>query len=138
MGRIDQCQLADLPKIHDARGNLTFLENGRHVPFEIKRVFFVYDAPCGENRGAHAHHELHQFLICLSGGLTVHLDDGSEKRDIRLNRPWVGLHIPPMIWASEGDFDHGTVYLVLTSDFYKPEGYIRDYDEFLAEAGRHG
>jgi hypothetical protein len=128
---VDDCKLLDLPKVSDARGNLTFIESDRHVPFDIKRVFYVYDIPSGQERGAHAHRRLHQFLICLSGGLDVMLDDGVSKRTVHLNRPWRGLHVPPMIWAAEGDFDPGTVYVVLASDLYNPEDYIRDYDEFL-------
>ena len=137
MGRLEQCKLIDLPKIKDNRGNLTFIEGNRHVPFEIRRVFYIYDIPSAEERGAHAHFDLHQFIICLSGGLNIYLDDGIEKRTVHLNRPWVGLHVPPLIWASEGDFDPGTVYLVLTSDFYRPESYIRDYEKFLEEVNPH-
>jgi len=135
---IDNCRLIELPKIKDHRGNLTFIEGARQVPFDIKRVFYIYDIPSGEDRGAHAHFDLHQFIICLSGGLNIYLDDGHEKWTVHLNRPWVGLHIPPMIWASEGDFDPGTVYLVLTSDVYRPESYIRDYDVFINEVKSRG
>ncbi|MDP2815096.1 MAG: FdtA/QdtA family cupin domain-containing protein [Rectinemataceae bacterium] len=135
---ISGCRLIELPKICDHRGNLTFLEGGNHIPFDIKRAFYIYDIPSGEDRGAHAHFDLHQFIVCLSGGLTVHLDDGVEKNTVHLNRPWVGLHIAPMIWASEGDFDPGTVYLVLTSDIYRPESYIRDYGLFLREVENRG
>jgi hypothetical protein len=132
---LEQCRVIEFPKIADHRGNLTFIEESRHVPFDVKRVFYVYDIPSGESRGAHAHKTLHQVLICLSGGLEVHLDDGVNRQTVHLNRPWLGLYIPPMTWASEGDFDSGTVYLVLTSDFYNEADYVRDYDEFLARAG---
>jgi hypothetical protein len=135
---IDLCKIIDLPKISDHRGNLTFIEGSYHIPFDIKRVFYVYDIPSGEDRGAHAHYDLHQFIVCLSGGLNIYLDDGKQKQTIHLNRPWMGLHIPPMIWASEGDFDPGTVYLVLTSDVYRAESYIRDYNQFLNEVRVHG
>lgn len=138
MTPVDDCRLIDLPKIRDHRGNLTFLEGNRHIPFDIKRVFYVYDIPSGEDRGAHAHHNLHQFIICLSGSLDVHLDDGREQRTVHLNRPWIGLHIPPMIWASEGNFDPNTVYVVLASEVYRAESYIRDYEEFLQLARYHG
>ncbi|WP_143891477.1 sugar 3,4-ketoisomerase [Tepidimonas alkaliphilus] len=131
MSRIEQCKLIELPKISDPRGNLSFIEGGRHIPFEIKRVFYLYDVPTEEGRGAHAHRKLHQFLICLSGSFDVLLDDGEGKRSVHLNRPWKGLHIPPMIWASEVNFDPGSVCLVLASDFYKENDYIRDYEEFL-------
>jgi len=132
------CRLVELPKIADYRGNLTFLEGDNHIPFSIKRVFYIYDIPSGTDRGAHAHNDLHQFLICLSGGMKVYLDDGKEKRTVHLNRPWMGLYVPPMIWASEGDFDPGTVYVVLASDVYRPESYIRDYEHFLREVKNRG
>lgn len=127
---IDACQLIDLPKITDLRGNLTFVEGDRHVPFPVRRVFYLYDVPTGASRGAHAHREQHQFLVCLSGSFDVDLDDGRERRTVHLNRPWKGLHIPPMIWAAEVNFDPGTVCLVLASDTYIEADYIRDYDEF--------
>lgn len=131
MNCIDQCRIIELPKITDPRGNLTFLEGGKHIPFEIKRVFYLYDVPTGGDRGAHAHKSLHQFLICLSGSFDVQLDDGKERRVVHLNRPWKGLHIPPMIWASEVSFDPGSVCLVMASDVYNESDYIRNYDEFL-------
>ena len=132
------CSVIELPKIADYRGNFTFLEGDNHIPFPIKRVFYIYDIPSGSDRGAHAHFDLHQFIVCLSGGMKVYLDDGVERRTVHLNRPWFGLHIPPMMWASEGDFDPGTVYLVLTSDVYSAESYIRDYDHFIREVTRRG
>ena len=138
MTSIDDCQIIDLPKIFDHRGNLTFLEGQNHIPFDIKRVFFIYDIPSGEDRGAHAHYDLHQFIICLSGSLDVHLDDGRNQRTVHLNRPWMGLHIPPMIWASEGNFDPNSVYLVLASEVYRAESYIRDYEEFVSEVKNRG
>jgi uncharacterized RmlC-like cupin family protein len=109
----------------------TFIEGSKHVPFEVRRVFYVYDIPSGEDRGAHAHKTLEQVVICLSGALDVHLDDGHETDTVHLNRPWLGLYLPPMVWASEGNFDSGTVYLVLTSDLYDESDYYRDYSEFL-------
>ncbi len=128
------CKLIELPKISDPRGNLTFIEGERHLPFDIKRVFYLYDVPTGEDRGAHAHKNLHQFLICLSGSFDVALDDGFKKDTIHLNRPWKGLHIPPMIWASEVNFDPGSVCLVMASDYYYESDYIRNYSEFLLQA----
>lgn len=125
-------EISELPKRTDIRGNLTFIEAERHVPFDIRRVFYLYDVPTAEGRGAHAHRALHQFLVCLSGSFDVEADDGTEKRTIHLNRPWLGLHVPPMIWASEVNFDPGSVCLVLTSDYYDEADYIRDYDTFLA------
>lgn len=130
---VDDCALIELPKVEDHRGNLTFIEEEHHVPFPIRRVFYIYDIPTGQKRGAHAHRALHQFLICLSGSVKVLLDDGRAQREVTLNRPWIGLHIPPMIWASEQDFDPGTVYVVLASDRYDEDDYYRDYDAFLAD-----
>jgi len=128
------CKLIDLPKITDPRGNLTFIESERHLPFDIKRVFYLYDVPTGEDRGAHAHRKLHQFLICLSGSFDVALDDGFKKDTIHLNRPWKGLHIPPMIWASEINFDPGSVCLVMASEYFEEADYIRDYSEFILQS----
>lgn len=133
--KIDDCNVLDLPKITDARGNLSFIEEHRHVPFGIKRVFYLYDVPTGEDRGAHAHHHHHQFLVCLSGSFDVEVDDGVDRRTIHLNRPWKGLHVPPMIWAAEKNFDAGSVCLVLSSDLFSEDDYIRDYDAFLACRG---
>lgn len=132
---LDECALIELPKINDARGNLTFAEGLRHVPFEIRRVFYLYDVPTGESRGAHSHREQHQFLICLSGSFDVELDDGRERRTIHLNRPWRGLHVPPTIWAAEVNFDPNSVCLVLASDHYSEADYIRDYAEFRKSRG---
>lgn len=131
---LKKCQIIDLPKINDPRGNLTFVENKKHIPFEIKRIFYIYDVPTAQDRGAHAHKELEQFLICLSGSFDVNLDDGHEKKIYHLNRPWQGLYIPPMIWGSETNFDPGTVCLVLASDFYDESDYFREYDIFLQAA----
>lgn len=128
---IQECTLIDLPKVTDPRGNLTFIEGGKHVPFAIRRVFFLYDVPTGEGRGAHAHKELQQLMICLSGSFDVSLDDGRIKQVIHLNRPWQGLQVPPMIWTSESNFDAGTTCLVLVSDLYDEKDYIRDYEQFL-------
>lgn len=132
---VDDCQLLELPKITDHRGNLTFAEGGRHLPFPIERAFWIYDVPSGTARGAHAHRRLHQFIVCLSGGLDVELDDGRRQRTVHLARPWVGLHVPPMIWASEQNFDSNTVYLVFASERYDESDYIRSYDEFLRAVG---
>lgn len=131
---VEGCQILKLPKITDPRGNLTFIEGGQHIPFDIRRVFYFYDVPTGSDRGAHAHLALHQFLVCLSGSFDVALDDGRQQRTVHLNRPWLGLHVPPMIWASEVNFDPGSVCLVLASDVYDEADYIRDYDAFLDAA----
>lgn len=122
----------------DPRGALTFVEAQRHVPFEIKRVFFVYDVPTGQSRGAHAHRRLHQFLICLSGSFDVAVDDGESKRTHHLNRPWKGLYVPPLIWVSVTNFDPGTVCLVLTSEYYDESDDVSDYSLFLSLRGKGG
>ena len=130
--RIEDCREVELPTVADPRGALTFAEAQRHVPFEIKRVFYIYDVPTGLSRGAHAHKKLHQLLICLSGSFDVALDDGQSKAVRHLNRPWKGLYIPPLIWASELNFDPGTVCLVLTSDYYDESDHVSDYPLFLS------
>jgi hypothetical protein len=130
---IFDCKIIDLPRITDPRGNLSFIEESRHIPFEIKRVFYLYDVPTEAGRGAHAHRTLHQFLICLSGSFDVQLDDGLNQATVHLNRPWKGLHIPPMIWAAEVNFDPGSLCLVLASDFYNEADYYRDYELFLGD-----
>ena len=130
--KIEDCRVVDLPRITDPRGNLTFVEGDHHVPFPIKRVFYLYDVPTAASRGAHAHREQHQFLICLSGSFDVEIDDGRDQRLIHLNRPWKGLHVPPTIWAAEVNFDPGTLCLVLASDTFSETDYIRDYDTFIA------
>jgi dTDP-4-dehydrorhamnose 3,5-epimerase-like enzyme len=132
---VDDCRIIELPKISDRRGNLTFIEGMNHVPFDIQRVFYLYDVPTAESRGAHAHREHHQFLICLSGSFDVELDDGRRRTTVHLNRPWKGLHIPPMIWAAEVNFDASSVCLVLSSDRFLESDYIRDYADFLAAVG---
>jgi len=134
MPTINDCKIIALPKIADPRGNLTFVESTQHVPFEIKRVFYLYDVPTEESRGAHAHKQLHQFIICLSGSFDVRVDDGESQATFHLNRPWKGLHIPPMIWGAEINFDPGSVCLVLASDHFCETDYIRDYEAFLAAA----
>ncbi len=128
---IEDCRVFDLPRITDPRGNLTFVEGDHHVPFPIKRVFYLYDVPTAASRGAHAHREQHQFLICLSGSFDVEIDDGNDRSVIHLNRPWKGLHVPPTIWAAEVNFDPGTLCLVLASDTFSEQDYIRDYDAFI-------
>jgi hypothetical protein len=136
--RVRDCRIVEFPKVVDHRGNLTFIEGGRHVPFEVKRVFYIYDVPTGESRGAHAHRSLHQCLICLSGSFDVAIDDGAAKDVVHLNRPWRGLYIPPLIWAREINFDPGTVCLVLTSDFFDESDNIRDYDLFQSLVKQRG
>lgn len=125
------CSVIELPKISYRQGNITPVEGFKNLPFEIKRVFYSYDIPGGESRGAHAHKECHQFLIAASGSYEVLMDDGCNKRTVLLNRPFYGLHIPPGIWASEQGFSSGSICLVLASHSYEKEDYIRDYNEFI-------
>ena len=125
------CSFLSLEKNHEPEGNLTYVYNNVHVPFEIKRVFYSYDIPGGESRGAHAHRECHQLLIAASGSFEVVLDDGINRRTVMLNRPFYGLYVPPGIWAAEQGFSSGSICLVLASHPYSEEDYIRDYDEFL-------
>ena len=128
------CSIFKLPKIKNRAGNITPIHNSAEVPFDIKRVFYLYDIPGGESRGAHAHKHCHQFLIAASGSFEVLLDDGLTKRVIQLNRPDIGLHIPPGIWASEVNFSSGSICLVHASHTYDESDYIRDYDDYLAYA----
>ena len=129
---VNDCAVIELGKIENDRGNLTVVQSGQTVPFDIKRVFYLYDIPGGEARGAHAHKTCHQFLVAASGSFEIALDDGMNKRTVFLNRPFSGLHIPPGIWAAEQEFSSGAVCLVLASEPYDEEDYIRDYDTYLA------
>jgi len=126
------CSLITLPSIKDRAGNITPIHNSVEVPFDIKRVFYLYDIPGGEDRGAHAHKNCHQFLIAVSGGFEVVLNDGNTQRHVQLNRSYHGLHIPPLIWASEVNFSSGAICLVLASHLFDKEDYIRDYSVFLS------
>lgn len=125
------CSFIELPKISFPAGNLTPVEGLKNLPFEIKRVFYTYDIPGGEARGAHAHKVCHQFIIAASGAFEVTLDDGFNKRTVLLNRPFFGLHIPPGIWAAEQSFSSGSICLVLASHKYDETDYIRNYEDFL-------
>ena len=130
-GSVFDCSLCELNKMHDIEGNLTYIYQNVHVPFQINRVFYSYDIPGGEDRGAHAHKRCHQFLIAASGSFEVVLDDGINKRTVQLNRPFWGLHVPPGIWASEQGFSSGSICLVLASEGYSEDDYIRNYDDYL-------
>lgn len=126
------CTMVELDRHHsDRKGNLTVVENGQTLPFDVKRVYYLYDVPGGENRGAHAHKELSQLIIAVSGSFTVTLDDGKCKRSFFLNRPYQGLYVKPGMWRDLEDFSSGAVCMVLASDVYLKEDYIRDYQEFL-------
>lgn len=126
-----EAKIIELPKIPDRRGNLTFVEQERHVPFEIRRVYWTYDVPAGEERGGHAHRRIDELLVAVSGSFTVTLDDGRSKTEVVLNRPYQGLHIPAGVWRTLENFASGSVCLVLASEEYDEAEYIRDYDEFL-------
>lgn len=128
---IADCKIIDLRKIQDPRGNLTPIEGGLDVPFDIKRVFYQYDVPGGESRGAHAHIKDQQFLIAVSGAFEVLVDDGINKHVYTLNRPYYGLLVPAGIWSAEQEFSSGSVCLVLTDNSFDVADYIRDYDEFM-------
>lgn len=128
---IHDCKLIDLRKISDPRGNLTVIEGNGDIPFDIKRVYYLYDVPGGESRGAHAHKTLYQLLIAANGSFSVTLDDGKEKVTYNLKRPYVGLLIVPGIWRDLEDFSSGSVCLCLASEHYNINDYIRDYNEFL-------
>jgi len=128
---VSDCSLIQLPKNSNIVGNSTLLQNGIEVPFDIKRVYYLYDVPGGESRGSHAHKNLHQILIAASGSFDVTLDDGTEKKVVTLSRPFVGLYIKPGIWRDVINFSSGVICLVLASELYKAEDYIRDYNEFL-------
>lgn len=126
------CSMIELDRHHsDRKGNLTVVENGKTLPFDVKRVYYLYDVPGGENRGAHAHKELEQLIIAASGSFTVTLDDGKCKRSFFLNRPYQGLYVKPGLWRDLVDFSSGAVCMVLASDIYKQEDYIRDYNDFM-------
>jgi dTDP-4-dehydrorhamnose 3,5-epimerase-like enzyme len=133
---LTDCKIVDLPRIQDPRGNLTFVESSRQVPFDIRRVYYLYDVPGGSERGGHAHKTLHQLMIAMSGSFDIVLDDGFNKRRIHLNRSYQGLYIPPMMWRELDNFSSGSVCMVLASDYYTESDYLRTYDEFTREARR--
>jgi len=128
---IDLCQMVDLPKITDARGNLTFIEGGHHIPFDIQRVYYLYDVPGGAERGGHAHKELRQLIIAMSGSFDVVLNDGGNEKRVHLNRSYAGLFVCPMIWRELDNFSSGSVCMVLASNLYDEDDYYRDYGQFL-------
>ncbi|WP_428516035.1 sugar 3,4-ketoisomerase [Roseovarius sp.] len=132
---LSDCRLIDLPKVSDARGNLTFVEGHNHIPFDIKRVYYLYDVPGGADRGEHAHKDLHQFVISMSGSFDLLLDDGFEQKRFQLNRPYYGIYVCPMMWRYLDNFSSGSVCMVLASGPYDEDDYIRDRDEFLKAVG---
>ena len=135
---LKDCTLIQLPKVADPRGNLTFLEGERHIPFAIKRVFYLYDVPGGEMRAGHALKSCYQFIIAASGSFDVILDDGREKQRYHLNRSYKGLLVPPLIWREIDDFSSGSVCLVLASEYFDEGDYYREYADFLQAVHRQG
>jgi hypothetical protein len=133
---IDRCHVSDLPRIRDVRGNLSYIEGPSLVPFDIQRVYYLYDVPGGADRGAHAHKALHQLVIALSGAFDIVLDDGKDRKSIRLDRAYKSLYICPMIWRTLNNFSSGAVCLVLASERYDESDYIRDYGDFLRAVNR--
>lgn len=127
---IQDCKLIELPKISDPRGNLTFIEGAKHIPFEIKRIYYLYDVPGGAHRAGHAHKTLHQVLVALSGSFDITLNDGFAQRKFHLNRSYQGLYIPAMVWRDIDNFSSGAVCLALASTFYDESEYYREYDSF--------
>ncbi len=128
---LEQCKIIDLPKISDPRGNLTFIEGGQHIPFDIRRVYYLYDVPGGAERGGHAHKGLNQLIIAMSGSFDVILDEGNEKKRFHLNRSYQGLYICPMMWRELDNFSSGSVCMVLASNVYDESDYYRDYNEYI-------
>lgn len=128
---IENIKLIELPKFLDARGNLSFAQNNTHIPFEIKRTYWLYDVPGGESRGGHAYRETEEFVIALSGSFDVIVDDGKEKKTFHLNRSYYGLYIPKGMWREMGNFSTNSLALEFASTKYDPADYIRDYNEFL-------
>lgn len=131
---LDKCQIFDLPRINDPRGNLTFVESNRHIPFSIQRVYYLYDVPGGSERGGHAHKALHQLIIAVSGSFDIHLNDGGAKKTISMNRSYSGLYVCPMIWREIDNFSSGAVCMVLASDYYDEQDYYRNYSDFINDA----
>ena len=132
---IADCRIIALPKITDPRGNLTFIEGGRHIPFAIKRAHWIYDVPGGERRGGHAGRQLHEFLIAMSGSFDVVVDDGEQQQRYPLNRSYLGLYVPNLIWRHIENFSTNAVCFVLASTFYSEDDYIRDYQAFRRARG---
>lgn len=130
--RVEQCRIIDLPKITDPRGNLSFIEGGQHIPFTVRRVYWVYDVPGGGTRDGHAYRTLEEFIIAASGSFDIAVDDGVESQVTQLNRPYFGLYVPPMVWRRLDNFSGGSIALVLASQPYLEEDYLRDYEEFVS------
>jgi hypothetical protein len=135
---IAQCRLIELPKIGDPRGNLTFIEGNRHVPFAIARVYYLYDVPGGAHRAGHAHRELEQVIVAMSGSFDIHLDDGTARKTFHMNRSYFGLYLPSMIWREIDNFSSGAVCMALASAWFDEADYYRDYETFTRAAEAKG
>lgn len=131
---LSRCEVIELPKVTDSRGNLSFIESKNHIPFDIKRVYYLYDVPGGSERGSHAHKNLHQFIVAMSGSFDVLLDDGTSTHRYHMNRPYLGLYVCPMMWRLLDNFSSGSVCLVLASEHYDESDYIRNYNDFISLA----
>lgn len=128
---LEDCRIIELPKIHNPQGNLTFVESNSQIPFNIQRVYHVYDVPGGAERGGHAHKELHQFIVAMSGSFDITLDDGKNKTKFHLARSYYGLYVCPMIWREIDNFSSGSVLMCLASEKYSEEDYYRQYEDFM-------
>ncbi len=128
---LEDCRIIELPKIHNPQGNLTFIESDSQIPFAIQRVYYVYDVPGGAERGGHAHKELHQLIVAMSGSFDITLDDGKNKKTFHLARSYYGLYVCPMIWREIDNFSSGSVLMVLASNKYTEDDYYRNYDDFM-------
>src|ERR1022692_527713 len=127
---VEDCRLLNLPKVVDARGNLTYIEGGNHLPFRIRRVYWIYDVPGGEVRGGHAYRELDELVICLSGSFDFVVDDGSRRKVVTLNRAFQGLYVPHLIWRRAENFSTNSACFILASRPYDPADYLRDYETY--------
>ncbi|HAF00292.1 MAG TPA: hypothetical protein DCO68_13035 [Methylophilaceae bacterium] len=128
---LEDCRIIELPKIHNPQGNLTFVENDSQIPFDMKRVYYVYDVPGGAERGGHAHKKLHQFIVAMSGSFDITLDDGKDKKKFHLSRSYYGLYVCPMIWREIDNFSSGSVLMCIASEKYTEEDYYRHYEDFM-------
>jgi hypothetical protein len=133
---LNDCKIINLPKLTDPRGNLTFIEGNRHIPFDIRRIYYLYDVPGGGERGGHAHKDLCQLIIAISGTFDVILSDGRDKKRFHLNRSFQGLYVCPMLWRELDNFSSGSVCLVLASNVYDESDYYRNYEEYLKALNR--
>ena len=132
---IDDCKIIELPRFLDARGNLSFVEQNKHIPFEIKRTYWIYDVPGGEERGGHAFRQNEEFIVALSGAFDVVVDDGHQKKTFTLNRSYYGLYIPKGLWRTMENFSTNSFALEFGSTHYQQDDYIREYDDFLKLKG---